>query len=170
MRKERISFSFSSKLMWMALSGSSPCRVRTRCLSGSSQALPGPILPSCSPELGWKLRPPSPEDDTLRKARQLALFWDISTLPPVGSSPADASCRQMITGTGPCEGIPLGVFFSDCEYTPVSCFSPRHMYIHPPPPTHMMHGSCSKGEHAPGIPRSSLFHSTHSRIKDVPAG
>lgn len=95
MRKERISFSFSSRLMWIALSGSSPCSVRTGYLSVSSQPLPGPILPSCPLELGWKLRPPNTEDATLRKARQLCLFWDISTFLPVGSSPACVSCESL---------------------------------------------------------------------------
>lgn len=121
--------------------------------------------PSYPSELGWKLRPPSTEDDTLRKAKQLCLFWDISTLPSVGSSPADASCRQMLRGIGPCQGSLLGVFLSDCEYTPVSCFgSPS------PPNTHKQDAwelLRDKGKHAPGIPRSSLFHSTHSRISDI---
>lgn len=124
----------------MALSGSSPCGV-TRYLSGSSQPLPGPILQSCSPELGWKLRPPSPEDVTLRKG-SAAWFWNIYTLPPVGSSPADARCRQMLVGTSPVREAPLVCF--SVTMSAHQCHALVLDTCSCTPSLHMMHGRCSE--------------------------
>lgn len=55
----------------MALSGSSPCRVRTRYLSVSSHPLPGPTFHPALQSWAGNSGHPSTEDDTPGKARQL---------------------------------------------------------------------------------------------------